>query len=70
MLEKKINATVGNSRMKNVYGPIYSDIRSGVSVKSIFEAKLTCFRSYNTPTEEQEQKVIAVLFSALTICDS
>ena len=56
MVEKKINVTVENIWMKNNYGPILCDIRSSVSVKSIIEAKVTCFRSNDTPADEQERK--------------
>ena len=56
IVEKKINVTVENIWMKNIYSPILCDIRSSVSVKSIIEAKVTCFRSNDTPSDEQEQK--------------
>ena len=53
IVEKKINATVEKVWMKNVYGPIHPEIRSSFSVKSIIEAKVTCFRSYDAQTDEQ-----------------
>ena len=53
IVEKKINATVEKVWMKNVYGPIHPEIRSSFSVKSIIEAKVTCFRSYDAQADEQ-----------------
>ena len=58
--QKRTIAIVGDSMVKNIYGPTYSDNKSNVFVKSISGAKPKCMKSYIIPTVvlEPDAKVI------------
>ena len=50
--QKRTIAIVGDSMVKNTYGPTYSDNMSNVFVNSISGAKTKCMKSYIIPTVE------------------
>ena len=57
---KRTIAIVGDSMVKNIYAPSYSDNKSNVFAKSISGAKTKCMKSYIIPTEELEPDAIVI----------
>ena len=57
---KRTIAIVGDSMVKNIYGPSYSDNKSKVFVKSISGAETKCMKSYIIPTVELEHDEIVI----------
>ena len=57
---KRTIAIVGDSMVKNIYRPSYSDNKSNVFVKSISGAKTKCMKSYIIPTVELEPDAIVI----------
>ena len=58
--QKRRIVIMGDSMVKNIYGPISSDNKSNIFVKSISGAKTKCMKSYIIATVEIEPDAIVI----------